>query len=107
MARERAIQIRVSHEEYEAIKSNAGDKPIGEFLRDLGLRAYEGAPVDRILFDEEPPKTDVQVIAGTAVGKTTQGVEADVAKQLTRLIKQLEAQGNPDAEEVARKRLGM
>jgi hypothetical protein len=28
-------------------------------------------------------------------------------KRFTRLVKQLEAQGNPDAEEVARKRLGM
>lgn len=37
MARERAIQIRVSHEEYEAIKANAGDRPISEYVRDLAV----------------------------------------------------------------------
>jgi len=54
MARERAIQIRVSHDEYEAIKAAAGDQPIGAFLRDLGLAERPGkvTPVDEKRFKQ-------------------------------------------------------
>ena len=101
MARERAIQIRVSHDEYEAIKTNAGEKPIGEFLRDLGLREtpQPDDPSTRQIKESirnATPDTEVEITAGTAM-----------PRELTKLIKQLEAQGNPNAEEVARKRLGM
>lgn len=116
MARERAIQIRVSQDEYDAIKANAGERPIGQFLRDLGLRTSLRGGVGGSTGGSEPPGAGSnpapgstrppKVIAGTGTGKTAQGV-ADDARALTKLTKQLEAQGNPDAEEVARKRLGM
>lgn len=97
MARERAIQIRVSQEEYDRIAELAGEMGISEYMRTAALGEV---PAPRKRQKLSPPHLNVEL--------DEQGsVVVDRDKQLTRLVKQLEAQGVSDAEEVARKRLGM
>lgn len=104
MARERAIQIRVSQDEYDRIAELAGEMGISEYMRTAAL---EGR-ISEFLKAKQSPEAAKALRREKEAEEVAEGqTPVPPTKQLARLIKQLEAQGNPDAEEVARKRLGM
>jgi len=94
MKRNEVLQIRLTTEEKEILKRLAGKQSLSDYVREeLNLEPVVG---------HGPPPTKEEF---TKAAQTT--YDAIKSIELTKLIKQLEAQGNPEAEEVARKRLGM
>lgn len=95
MARDKRFEMRLSETEYVQLVERARQKgtTVSGVVREaLGLDALSVGG-ERVVSD----------------GRQDKIVEDRLPTdpRLSKLIKQLEAQGNPDAEEVARKRLGM
>lgn len=124
MSRTEVYQLRLTPEEKAELARQAKSKgqSIAQMIRtDYGLiasnrpNAWLAAQIQAekdALLEETPQEPSASQTweevrkNDEAVASVINGELANEVK-LSKLIKQLEAQGNPDAEEVARKRLGM
>lgn len=101
MARERAIQIRVSHGEYASIKENAGEESVSAYVRRLAVS--DGADFGPSLGDPDPR------LAWNPEGTISTDSRETAEASLQPLIRQLKGQGmtTPVATREARKQLGL
>lgn len=119
MARERAIQIRVSHEEYDSIKENAGEESVSAYVRRLAVSdgsdygpSFDG-PDPRLAYDPPPDESLTKPENRAKATEQIERIEADSREtaeaSLQPLITQLKGQGmtTPVATREARKRLGL